>query len=134
VDSIHSLKYTYPIAVGRKGISHEEVEKAFTMELYNLRSGTEKNYFYGANANTKTNIPVYLELFASLQDQPERRSCNNIMLGNSTYSARWGYAIDLAAVSSGVPCSRECFTFFKIHDTDQTPIPRCENCVQLLER
>ncbi len=99
------MKYTYPIAVGRKGISHEEVEKAFAMELYNLRSGTEKNYFY--YAKTKSNIPVYLELFASLQDQPERRSCNYIMLENSTYSARWGYAIDLAAPVQYEPSSYE---------------------------
>ncbi len=125
---MHSLRYTYPIAVGRKGISHEEVELYFSEELLSFRSGQASNLFY--SHHLKSSIPAYLELFTTLQDQPEHRSCNNIMLGNSTYTARWGYAIDIAAVCSGVPCCCDCFSFYKYHCMDNTPIPRCEKCTQ----
>jgi len=54
------------------------------------------------------NVRVHLELLASLQDQPERRKANYIMLGRSSYTAQWGLALDFAAVASGIPCCKHC--------------------------
>ena len=45
VGELHSLHYTYPIAVGRNGISHEEVELCFSEELLSFRSGQASNLF-----------------------------------------------------------------------------------------
>jgi hypothetical protein len=47
-------------------------------------------------------------LFASLQDQPERRKATYIMLGRSSYTAQWGLALDFAAATSGIPCCKLC--------------------------
>jgi hypothetical protein len=44
------------------------------------------------------------------------------MLGNSTSTARWGYAVEIAAVCAGVPCRPDCFSFFKFHCMDYKPI------------
>jgi len=103
--SLHSLTHTYPIAIGRKGSSHEAIEQRLAEELLDLSLGG--NQFY--HGGLKKNVKVHLELFVSLQDQPERRSANYIMLGSSTYTARWGYAVDFHAIASGVPPCPACW-------------------------
>lgn len=102
---LHSCANTYPIALGMDGESHEEVEELFAQELWSLREG-EKNLFY--HGGLKRNVRVYVELLASLQDQPERRKANYIMLGRSTYTAQWGHLLDFAAVASGIPGCKDC--------------------------
>jgi hypothetical protein len=58
----------FPIAVGKKGNSHEMVEQQFADELRKLRSGTCAFF----NKSMASVVPVYVELLASLQDQPEQ--------------------------------------------------------------
>jgi hypothetical protein len=65
---LHSCSNTYPIALGMDGESHEEVEELFAAELRSLKNG-EKNVF--CHGGLKRNVRVYVELLASLQDQPE---------------------------------------------------------------
>jgi hypothetical protein len=84
---IHNLSNTYPIAISRDNVSHECIEKEFSMELKKFQSGESVTFYYGL---LKRNVTVSLELLVSLQDQPERRSANSIMLGGSMYTARWG--------------------------------------------
>jgi len=84
---IHNLSNTYPIAISRDNVSHECIEKEFSMELKKFQSGESVTFYYGL---LKRNVTVHLELLVSLQDQPERRSANSIMLGGSMYTARWG--------------------------------------------
>ena len=55
-----------------------------------------------------TNIPVHIEMFVSLQDQPEHCHANFIMLGGGKYSAQWGHAVDFAPIASGIPACTEC--------------------------
>ena len=98
--------YTYPIAIGLKKSCHEEVEEKFAADLKLLCKGTELGLFYSA-AHGK-NINLHAEIFATLQDQPERRSANFISLGNSKYTSRFGYAVDLCAVASGIPACDNC--------------------------
>lgn len=102
---LHSCANTYPIALGMDGECHEEVEELFANELLSLKNG-EKNEFY--HGGLKRNVRVYIELLASLQDQPERRKTNYIMLGRSTYTAQWGVLLDFAAVASGIPGCKRC--------------------------
>lgn len=63
------------------------------------------DFYYGG---IQKNVRVHLELLASLQDQPERRKANYIMLGRSSYTAQWGLALDFTAVASGIPCCKHC--------------------------
>ncbi len=74
-------------------------------ELKRFSSGDSLNFYFG---NTKGAVQVHLEMFVSSQDQPECRSANYIMLGRSNYTARWGHALDFAAVASGVPACSRC--------------------------
>jgi hypothetical protein len=119
---LHHLTYTYPIALGVNGVKHEEVEAMFAAELEEFRSGVNVIFFH---KGIGTNVKVYLELFASLQDQPERRSANYVMLGGSTYTARWGLALDFAAVASGVPACSYCLTALMGGDSERCPCPNC---------
>jgi len=80
----NGTRYTYPIAIGSDGISHDEVEAKFASELHEFRMGKDVTFFHGG---IKRNITVYLELFVSLQDQPEQQKANGIMLRGSKYTA-----------------------------------------------
>ena len=107
------------------GQSHEEVEAAFSKELKLLGSGANNNFYHGG---LKRNVRVHLELFASLQDQPEQRKANYIMLGRSTYTAQWGLALDFPAVAVGIPACKNCLSLLL---TNASPInvPQCSECV-----
>jgi hypothetical protein len=77
----------------------------------------------------KKNVTVYLELFVSLQDQPERRKANSIMLGGSKYTARWGYSLDITLVWTFIP---PCSDFeILLHDDCGSShcIDTCTRCV-----
>jgi hypothetical protein len=115
------MTHTYPIAIGMEVENHEEVEKQFAMELQKLRSGALIDFYHGG---VKKMVRVYFDLFCSLQDQPERRSANYVMLGGSKYTARWGMAGDFAAVASGIPSCSVCLS-----NLLQGLLILCENCV-----
>ena len=121
---LHKLSHTYPIAIGLDGDSHDKVEEKFAAELKEFSTGTKVTFYHGG---IKKDIIVYLELFASLQDQPERRKANYIMLGGSKYTPRWGYSLDFPVVSKFVPACNACISSLKrqqIHETNA-----CQQCV-----
>lgn len=90
----NNAQYTYPIALGPAGVSHEEVETHFNRELNELSDPTRKdNVFY--SKIHQQDVRVHVELVVSLMDQPERRGTNCMMGGNSIYAARWGYRCNL---------------------------------------
>ena len=60
--------YTYPIAVGPKGVSHEEVELQLKDDYLSL-SGKSPSLFYSSRDNRTLN--VHAEILVSLMDQPE---------------------------------------------------------------
>jgi hypothetical protein len=95
---------TFPIAIGKKNSNHQCVEKLFSDEMTELRSGNFKCY----NKHTGSFVHVHMELVASLQDQPERHSCNALMLGSGNYSSRWGFTGDLATVAHHIPSCVAC--------------------------
>jgi len=55
---IHNLSNTYPIAISRDNVSHECIEKEFSMELKKFQSGESVTFYYGL---LKRNVTVYLE-------------------------------------------------------------------------
>lgn len=125
-EKIHSLTHTYPIALGQDGDSHEEVEDRFAKELLSFSSGECMTFYHGG---LKRDVNVYLELFVSLQDQPERRSANYIMLGTSRYTARWGLALDFVAVASGIPACGNCFAALLRQTAGLIVNHQCSECV-----
>ena len=88
------------------GESHNAIEEAVEKELRFLRNGEGHSFYHGG---LKRNVKVYVEVFASLQDQPERRKANYIMLGRSTYTAQFGLSMDFAAVASGITACKNCW-------------------------
>jgi hypothetical protein len=105
---------TFALALGPKGVSHEEVELELALELTSLCS-SQSFYFFEM---TKSMVPVYAELSVSLQDQPERRSSNCLLGGNSTMHGRWGYSADIVALSSVLPSCDRCFEILKKNEID----------------
>ena len=82
----HGLTYTYPVAVGKSSCNHEEVAEKFAEVLKKLSNSSSGLYLY--HGGLWKIIGVHFEIFASLQDQPERHSANFIMLGGGTFAAR----------------------------------------------
>ena len=78
----NNLKNTYAISIGLKSVDHDAVENRFLKETMELSNGVN-NTFY--SMILKRNVKVHSEIIASLADQPERRSMNKIMLGNSLF-------------------------------------------------
>ncbi len=109
VGTVNRERWTYPIALGKKQSDHNDVEELFAEELQKLRSGN--CCFY--NNSTQTYVKVYLELIVSLQDQPERRGGNYIMLGSGKYSARWGHSCNIGMIAKHLPSCDSCMQFNK---------------------
>ena len=85
----NSRLHTSVIAIGAKGVCHEEVEERFSNDLCTLSSGPPLLFFCRRRQEM---VKVHAELWVSLQDQPERRGANCIDLGNSNMAARWGHS------------------------------------------
>ena len=100
-------KNTYPIAIGPKGLDHEIVESKFKTELMELKNKNKKHLVYSSIENRQ--MRVFGDIFASLMDQPERRSSNAFMLGNGTFSSRWGYSLNLKALQDVLPSCACCY-------------------------
>ena len=117
---------TYPLSIGLKSSSHDCIEEKFIKECSELCSG-KNNIVYCSRKNK--NLHVHFEILASLGDQPERRSMNYLMLGNSTYSSRYGYAANVGAISRFLPPCDNCFTGMKnnVHYIQQNI--KCIKCV-----
>jgi hypothetical protein len=120
-NKLHCMTNTYPIAIGPHDVGHEEVEQLFAQELLQFKCGKEIVIYHG---KMKTNVKVYLDLLCSLQDQPERRSCNYIAMGNSRYTAKWGVSIDYSKVYKNIPACENCW----LHLTQLKHIRHCRHC------
>lgn len=131
----NSQHLTYPLAIGPKNVDHEIVEKKFKEELNVLRSKNKKHIVFSSKVGK--NIRVYGDVFASLMDQPERRSSNSLMLGNGLFSSRWGYSFNFKAVYQILPPCKVCFSNMKrslilseYSDLQKSLNGTCEKCVK----
>jgi len=109
------------LAIGYDSVSHESVESLFASDLEEFREGKSVSFYHGG---LKHNVIAYLDLLALLQDQPERRSANYIMLGGSTYTACWGVAMDISLVASCVASCASCESKLKLG----VATSNCQNC------
>ena len=83
----HCMDNTYPIAIGREGDDHGPVIRRLEEDMDQLRKGSCSPFYVGKKQQT---LKIGFEIFATLQDQPERRGFNSLCLGNGKYSARSG--------------------------------------------
>ena len=121
-----SLRNTYPVAVGRKGVSHEEVEKLFKKDMEELCNGSAPKFYDKASHSMKS---VHAELFVSLSDQPERRGGNYVQLGNSQFHPRFGYNCDFASLTKVLPACKNCYSVLcSTPDGQPVHIDGCEVC------
>jgi hypothetical protein len=123
------VHHTYPIAVGKKGDSHNGVEEKIRQELAILRTGQLAPVYVGG---IKKFASIRCDLFAALQDQPERRSSNCLALGNGTHSARWLYSCNHAELYPRIRACRKCYASMKQRLRDgqwNLPLDDCPDCL-----
>ena len=101
----NSKYYTFPIAIGEKNTSHEEILNMYYHDLNHLYKNPVEVYDRISNCNKSVRIIKLL----SIADSPERRSSNFIMRGNGTYSARWGYGVNVHEMCNKRPSCQSCF-------------------------
>ena len=97
-----SSLYTFPIAMGRKGQSHDIVNEMFNMELGSIQQMSMR---YSKLHNDF--VPVVIEPLIVSADRPERSSLNQILAHSGSSSKRWMFSelIERAYLPS---CS-QCF-------------------------
>lgn len=119
----------YPIAVGPKGLSHDAIETVLYQDIQSLavrgNSGGIKVYD-GYNNCLRM---VSAELISVMQDQPERRRANRLMLGNSTYHARFGTRMDYSQVVDSMRACSQCeHQMVQSLGNNQWTPPSCSEC------
>ena len=93
LNDLHRMTNTIPVSLGLKGEDHEIVEEHMLQELNELSQIDGHNIYYDKRKDEM--VRVHFEIIVTLQDQPERRSCNGIMSGKGNYAARWGYSCNI---------------------------------------
>ena len=122
----NNLKNTYAISVGLKSVDHDAVEDQFLKETMELSNGVN-NTFY--SMHLKRNVKVHFEIIASLADQPERRSMNKIMLGNSLFLSRFRYSGNLKKIGKFLPPCVDCLKSMRNHEQFDRYVINCQKCV-----
>jgi hypothetical protein len=86
----NSLDNTFILALSRKKQNHEPMEALFCDEMLSLQDTLSENWFYWKEVGK--NVKVYAELFASLQDKPERCGSMFLTLGSGAFSPNWRHS------------------------------------------
>ena len=117
-----SIANTYVLALGpKKGEHHGEIERLVSEDLVELQTG-QARFFSAKTGDTRK---VYAEIFATLQDSPERRSRLGISLGTANHSALFGTAFNAASVAEKlVPCE-DCFKCLLKNEPHPDQCTRC---------
>ena len=121
----NDISNTYPIAIGHKGMNHNVIESLYLKELQQLSEGVD-NVFY--STTHQKNICVHLEVIIALGDQPERRSMNYLMHGNSLYGSRFGYSSNTYEIADKLPFCNKCYSEFKSLSRHKDSV--CSKCLR----
>ena len=89
----------------------------------------KNNRFYSYKLQKFVN--VHFEIMASLADQLERRSMNYMMLGNSTYSARFRYSCDIVSIINVLPSCDACLNNTRQNVVYEHMNQSCDKCFLL---
>jgi hypothetical protein len=123
---VHSGCTTYLVAIGPSSGCCDEVEYRIAEDLKVLactgESSSPLTVYHGV---LKKEVEVFLQLYAILQDRPERSSSTRILSGNSVSTARWGHTGKLSFVYGTLPACQICFRDCLLHNA---PITSCDEC------
>lgn len=125
----HSATHTYPIALGKKNDSHEEVEAAIKSDMALIQDRHAGPFYDG---RCRKLVHLFFDLHATLQDQPERRGANGLANGNSKFNARWGVSGDHAQIYDVLMCCHACLKTLKQRVMERQtglPLPCCDRCL-----
>ena len=120
------LKNTYIISMGLKSSNHSDVERKYLKECEELGNGID-NIFYAMKL--RRHVYVHFEIIAAIADQPERRSMNNLMLGNSMFVPRFRYAANVKEIAKILPACNQCVMKLKSNEENDIKDGKCDNCV-----
>jgi hypothetical protein len=99
---------TFPVAIGLKSDKHDPFEEIVGQDIKNMMS-SKIDVIIGTVGNVpQEKIPFSAEMFVSLGDQPERRSSNKLMAGNSRAHTIW--RVKLRHV---LPACKECLDWME---------------------
>jgi hypothetical protein len=119
---------TFPVAIGDKRLSHDEVEERHNDDLRRLQMPDLEPFFVGdINQAVKCNF----HLMADIADQPEKRGCNGLSLGNSLWAARSfvsAHHFELyPRLKACTSCKEQMMKQF--WKGSVTELPKCDNCL-----
>ena len=124
-DQQNNINNTYPIAIGHKGDDHNNIERLYAQELNELRNGINNRFF---SSSLKKYVRIHLEVIVALGDQPERRSLNFLMNGNSTFGSRYGYSSRTSEIVDILPFCSKCYD--EIKSNLQHKELKCSKCLR----
>jgi hypothetical protein len=122
----NKLEDTYTISIGLKQNNHDVIEEKFLSELQDLSTGKD-NKFY--SMKRKSIGKVHFEIIAFRGDQPETISINKLMLGNSTFGARYLYAVNVKLIAKYLPLYNICLDKTKRDRTYISRQKKFNNCL-----
>ena len=123
------LENTYPLAIGLKGVSHEEIEKRIAADLVELQSSDLKPFYIGSENKFARG---YIEVMANLGDQPEKRGANHLLLGGSTYGARLFVSANHIELFPQLRACDDCLRKMSERFKEARwalPLPACQKCL-----
>ena len=107
---VHSGCTTYLVSIGPSSGCKDEVERRISEDLKVLScDGDSSSPLKVYHGGLKKEVEVFAQLFAIIQDRPERSASARILSGNSILTARWGYTGKLSAVYEILPACKSCF-------------------------
>ncbi len=124
---------TFPIALGKKGISHDGIYAKLASSLSSLRDLNNENRFYIGSHNKMAKC--YFATFACLGDQPERRGEVGLRLASSIYCARWKVSANHGEMYKHLKACCNCKEKLQdMYDTchlwsEPKAIPSCSDCL-----
>ena len=108
---------TFPIAIGYKSESHNEVERVIGEDFKHMAEHKVLSFLGGSRNRGPEEITFSAQMFLSLGDQPERRGGNSLMGGNSRSHARWRHACDHSQLVGVIPACNECMELMRRFDS-----------------
>jgi hypothetical protein len=115
--------YTFPICIGPGKKSKFEFEQNFLEEIQAFQKD-QPLIFWDNHSRTKKK--VYVDILCSMQDQPERRSGLNLMMGNSNFFPRFGYSCNYLYINK---VQKSCLLCEDYLWNNKQNIEECSKCV-----